>query len=366
LFLPAEISSQPVIGVAIGLVLVALIALILPFTVKIVEHNLELFFLVMGAISVTISGLWSSNLIIEAIKAPVMIGSLPIGIFQVVLVVGLLIYFFNRQFEKAVVFLVNKLNLRLFIFLLIFLLGLLSSVISVILAAVLLAEIAAFLPLSRTDRIKLVVVCCYSLGLGAVLTPLGEPLSTILVQKLAGAPFYAGFSWAFTHFAWYVVPGVLAISIFGAIWIGKKSAIAGEIKEERTESIKSVFIRALKVFVFVSALVLLGEGLKPLIVWFFTKIHPAILYWVNMVSAMLDNATLTAIEISVDMSLSQIVSIIMGLLIAGGMLIPGNIPNIVAAGKLKISMREWAWIGLPIGLALMLIYFAVLLPVIFK
>jgi predicted cation transporter len=341
-------------------------ALILPFTVKIVEHNLELFFLVMGAISVTISGLWSSDLILEAIKAPVMIGSLPIGIFQVVLVVGLLIYFFNRQFEKVVVFLVNKLNIRVFIFLLIFLMGLLSSVISVILAAVLLAEIAAFLPLSRTDRIKLVVVCCYSLGLGAVLTPLGEPLSTILVQKLAGAPFYAGFTWPFTHFALYVIPGVLAISIFGAVWIGKKSAISGEIEEERTESIKSVVIRALKVFVFVAALVLLGEGLKPLIVWFFTKIHPAVLYWVNMVSAMLDNATLTAIEISVDMRLAQIISIIMGLLIAGGMLIPGNIPNIVAAGKLKISMREWAWIGLPIGLALMVIYFVVLLPVIFN
>jgi predicted cation transporter len=366
LFLPAEISTQPVIGIAIGLVLVALMALVLPFIVKIVEHNLELFFLVMGAISVTISGLWSSDLIIEAIKAPVMIGSMPIGIFQVVLIVGLLIYFFFRQFEIGVVYLVNKLNLRVFIFLLIFLLGLLSSVISVILAAVLLAEITDCLPLSKNDRIKLVVVCCYSMGLGAVLTPLGEPLSTILVQKLAGAPFFAGFTWPFQHFAIYILPGVLAVSIFGMVWIGKKTDFVCEAKGIRTETIKSVIIRALKVFIFVAALVLLGEGLKPLIVWFFTKIHPAVLYWVNMVSAMLDNATLTAIEISVDMSLSQIISIIMGLLVAGGMLIPGNIPNIVAAGKLKISMREWAWIGLPIGLALMVIYFAVLLPIIFK
>jgi predicted cation transporter len=339
-------------------------ALILPFKVKFIEHNLELFFLVMGVISVTISGLWSSTLIIDALKAPVIIGSLPIGIFQVVLIIGLLIYFFNRQFEKAVVLLVNKLNMRVFIFLLIFLLGLLSSVISVILAAVLLAEIAAFLPLSRNDRIKLVVICCYSLGLGAVLTPLGEPLSTILVQKLGGAPFYAGFTWPFKHFAIYIIPGVLAVSIFGTIWIGKKTTAASEIKEEHTEGIKAVIIRALKVFGFVAALVLLGEGLKPIIIWFFTKVHPAILYWVNMVSAILDNATLTAIEVSADMSLAQIISIIMGLLIAGGMLIPGNIPNIVAAGKLKISMKEWAKIGVPVGLVLMVIYFAVLLPII--
>lgn len=318
----------------------------------------------MGLISVTISGLWSGSLVIEALKAPVVIGSMPIGIFQVVLVVGLLIYLFYRQFEIGVVFLVNKLNLRVFIFLLIFVLGVLSSVISVILAAVLLAEIIACIPLAKSDRIKLVVLSCFSMGLGAVLTPLGEPLSTILVQKLAGAPFYAGFTWPFEHFAIYILPGVLAISIFGMFWIGKKTDFVCEAKGIRTETIKGVIIRALKVFVFVAALVLLGEGLKPLVVWFFMKIHPAVLYWVNIVSAMLDNATLTAIEISGDMALSQIISIIMGLLIAGGMLIPGNIPNIVAAGKLKISMREWAWIGVPIGLALLVIYFLVLLPII--
>jgi predicted cation transporter len=365
LVLLAEISSQPIIGIAIGLALVAVLALILPFILKVVEHNLELFFLLMGVISVTISGLWSGTLVIDALKAPVMIGSLPIGIFQVVLVIGLLIYFFNLQFQTAIVYLIKKVNIRIFIFLMILILGLLSSVISVILAAVLLAEIAPCLPLSRSDCIKLVVVCCYSLGLGAVLTPLGEPLSTILVQKLAGAPFFAGFAWPFEQFAIYIIPGVLAISIFGTLWIGKKGTGSCEVKKERAESIKAVIIRALKVFVFVAALVLLGEGLKPIIIWFFTKVHPAILYWVNMVSAMLDNATLTAIEVSVDMSLAQIIAIIIGLLIAGGMLIPGNIPNIVAAGKLKISMREWAIFGVPIGLALMIIYFAVLLPIVF-
>jgi predicted cation transporter len=365
LFLPAEIAAEPVTAIAIGLGIVAVLALVLPFTVKFVEHNLEVFFLVMGIISVTVSGLWSSELIIEALKAPVMIGSMPIGIFQVVLIIGLLIYYFFRQFEIGVVYLVNKLNLRLFVFLLIFVLGVFSSVISVILAAVLLAETIACIPLVKSDRVKLVVACCYAMGLGAVLTPLGEPLSTILVQKLSGAPFFAGFTWPFQHFAIYVLPGVLAISIFGMFWMGKKTDFVCEAKGVRTENIKAVIIRALKVYVFVAALVLLGEGLKPLIVWFFTKIHPAVLYWVNMVSAMLDNATLTAIEISTDMSIAQIISIIMGLLIAGGMLIPGNIPNIVAAGKLKISMREWAIIGLPVGIVLMAVYFGILAPVIF-
>lgn len=360
----AEIPSQPVPGIVIGLAIIALIVLILPFKVRLIEHNLELFFLLMGAISVTISGLWSTTLIIDALKAPVIIGSLPIGIFQVVLIIGLVIFFFNRQFEKSVMFLANKLSMRIFVFLLIFILGIISSVISVILTAVLLAEIAAFLPLARNDRIKLIVVTCYAVGLGAVLTPLGEPLSTILVQKLSGAPFYAGFTWPLTHFALYIVPGVLAIAIFGSIWIGKKTANTGKIDEKQTETIKDVIVRAVKVFAFVAALVLLGEGLKPVIVWFFIKIHAGILFWVNMISAVLDNATLTAIEVGNDMSLAQITAITMGLLIAGGMLIPGNIPNIVAAGKLKIKMKEWAIIGIPIGLTLLAVYFAILIPTI--
>jgi predicted cation transporter len=79
-----------------------------------------------------------------------------------------------------------------------------------------------------------------------------------------------------------------------------------------------------------------------------------------MSSAVLDNATLAAIEIGPSMSLSQITGIVLGLCISGGMLIPGNIPNIVAAGRLKISMKEWAAVGVPIGLILMTIYFVAL------
>jgi len=50
----------------------------------------------------------------------------------------------------------------------------------------------------------------------------------------------------------------------------------------------------------------------------------------------------------------------MGLLISGGMLIPGNIPNIVAAGRLGITSREWARVGLLAGIPLMVVCFVVL------
>jgi predicted cation transporter len=60
------------------------------------------------------------------------------------------------------------------------------------------------------------------------------------------------------------------------------------------------------------------------------------------------------------LSLAQQRAVLMGLLISGGMLIPGNIPNIVAAGRLGIGSREWARVGLLVGLPLMAICFFVL------
>jgi predicted cation transporter len=43
------------------------------------------------------------------------------------------------------------------------------------------------------------------------------------------------------------------------------------------------------------------------------------------------------------------------------MLIPGNIPNIISAGKLGIKSKEWMVIGVPVGACAMVLYFAVLL-----
>ncbi|MDR7476018.1 MAG: DUF1646 family protein, partial [Armatimonadota bacterium] len=127
-----------------------------------------------------------------------------------------------------------------------------------------------------------------------------------------------------------------------------------------TETYRTVAGRALRVFFFVMALTLLGEGFKPLIDRFVIRLDARLLYWINMVSAILDNATLTAAEVSPQMSPLQVRAVLMGLLISGGMLIPGNIPNIIAANKLKIRSRAWARWGIPLGLVLLLAYFAAL------
>ena len=353
-----HIPLQPVLTTVVGLAGLAAALLILPFRVRKIEENLEPFFLAIGVVSVTVSGLWGWPVIIEALKAPVMIGAIPIGIVQVVLVMGLLIHYANAPFNRWVLRLARKLGHRLFLFLLIAMLGLLSSILSVIVTAVLVAEIAVALPLSGKERKNLVVIACFALGLGACLSPLGEPLSTILVSKLAGPPYHAGFFFPLKHFGLMMIPGVLALAILGALWIGPRmSPFARGAHAHDPETLKTIVLRALKIYMFIAALVLIGEGFKPLMIWYISKIPSWLLFWVNTSSAVLDNATLTAIEIGPAMALSQIVGIVMGLSISGGMLIPGNIPNIVAAGRLKISMKEWAAVGLPLGLTMMAIYF---------
>ena len=355
------ISPGPVPGIVAGLAAVALLVLILPFTVKKIEENLEPFFLVMGVLAVTISGLWHGRLLLEALRAPVMIGRLPVGLFQVVLVVGLVVHYYNVAFTRVVLKAAHRLGGFWFVFLLIVFMGLLSSVISVILTACLLAEIVSSLPASREHKVQLIVIACFGAGLGACLTPLGEPLSTILVAKLAGPPYFAGFFFPLKHFGWYIIPGVMAFALLGAFWVGRHMALRteGHVHEYK-ETLVSVVLRAAKVYVFVAALVLLGEGFRPLIAWYIVKIPSPLLYWFNSISAVLDNATLTAMEVGPAMSLPQIVGIVMGLSVAGGMLIPGNIPNIVAACRLRINMKQWARVGVPLGLLVMAAYFVVL------
>lgn len=339
------------------LVLIIVLVLILPFAVKKVEHNLELFLFFMGLLSLFSSYLFgkieiSSEIFIKALEEP-------IKITLAVLIAG---WIFGKYHERITKFILNveeKLGERIFAFLLVFILGMTSSIITAIIASLILSEVVSGLKLHRKYEIRLVVLACFSIGLGAVLTPIGEPLSTIATAKLKGPPYHAHFLFLFKHLWFYILPAVFLFSIFASITHGSASRIL-TLEEKEKETLKDVFIRASKVYVFIMGLIFLGEGFKPAIDEYISKVAPHILYWINTVSAILDNATLTAAEISPAMDIEQIKSILMGLLIAGGILIPGNIPNIICAGKLNIKSSEWAKEGAPVGIMLLLIYFFVL------
>jgi predicted cation transporter len=334
----------------IGLFIILAIVLIAPFSVKVIEEELEMFLFVIGCIAITVTSQWSVSLIKEALIEP-------LKITLAVFIAGFLFRALQKLIARSVNKITDAVGIKLFVFLVIVILGLLSSVITAIIAALVLVEIITYLTLERKNEILLVILACFSIGLGAALTPIGEPLSTIAIVKLRDMPYHADFLFLFRHLGMFIIPGVILFGLLGAILMPSKRQKVHGLTGGKEENIKDISMRTLKVYLFVMALIFLGQGFKPIVETYISKIPHQGLYWLNMLSAVLDNATLAAAEIDPSMSLLQIKSAILGLLIAGGMLIPGNIPNIICAGKLKIKSSEWAKFGVPLGLVVMAVYF---------
>lgn len=336
----------------IGLIIILLLVLFLPFT-KIVERNLELFLFIMGILATIVSGVLNGELIQEALQDPV-------NITLAVLVAGLLFRWFQTPIQNGVIAVSRKMPYRLFIALFVIILGLLSSIITAIVAAIILATIVSFLKLDKQSEIRLVVLACFAIGLGAALTPIGEPLSTIVVSKLDEDFFYL-----LKLIGTSVIPAVIIFGILAAIVIKPKDpeekSESAMTADDETESYPEIIIRSFKIFLFVMALTFLGAGFEPFIEKYVLGLSPLIMYWINTVSAVLDNATLAAAEVSPAMNQETIKDILMGLLFSGGILIPGNIPNIIASGKLKITSIQWAKVGVPVGLIAMAFYFVIIL-----
>lgn len=331
--------------VAAGLCVIFVIVLIGPFLNKKIESNLEAFLFAMGLVSATIANAWSAEVIHEGFIAP-------INITLAVLGAGVLFHYLRKYIDHVMRRVLITVPLPVIVCAGIIILGLLSSIISAIIAALLLVEFVTVLPLRRPAEVNLTIIACFAIGLGAALTPLGEPLSTIVVSKLNGDPFHATFYYLFNLLALYVIPAVVILGIVGIFFVHEAPEDTGEslAAEEEDEKLSEVFVRAGKVYIFVMALIFLGAGFKPLIDTYLLKLPSQMLFWVNMVSAILDNATLAAAEIGPSLSQAQIKSALLGLLISGGMLIPGNIPNIIAAHALGIKSTEWARLGVPLGL----------------
>ncbi|MED4205988.1 DUF1646 family protein [Neobacillus mesonae] len=332
----------------IGLLVILVLVLFLPFSVKKVEHNLEAFLFIMGVAAVLISGSMNQHLISKALIDP-------INITVAVLIAGLVTKWAQAPLEKSILTMSRILTPRVFLALTVIVLGLASSIITAIIAAIVLVIVINVLPLDRKSEIRFTVLACFAIGLGAALTPIGEPLSTITVSKMN-----EGFFYLIDLIGVEVIPAVVIFGILSMFLVKPQESTDGLKSDEKSESYKEILIRSAKIYLFVMGLTFLGQGFEPLINEYILGLHPMILYWINMISAILDNATLAAAEISPQMDGETIRAILLGLLISGGMLIPGNIPNIIAAGKLKITSKEWAKFGVPVGLVTMVLYFIVL------
>ncbi|NLO91216.1 MAG: DUF1646 family protein, partial [Elusimicrobia bacterium] len=87
-----------------GLGLIMGLVLLLPFSVKRIEEELELFLLVMGAAAVSIAGKWDLHLVKEAFHEPLMIAS-------AVLAAGFLFKYLHKSVAKIIGFTTGKLGL---------------------------------------------------------------------------------------------------------------------------------------------------------------------------------------------------------------------------------------------------------------
>lgn len=328
------------------LLLLLLVAVLLgPFVFSFAERQLELYLFTLGICAVMTAGIWSRTLFFTVITDP-------IAITCAVLIAGLLFRVFQQPFSKSIGFAERHVPSRIFVALMVITIGLVSSFITAIIAAILLVSIISLLHYDRRTQIRLVIISCYSIGLGAVLTPLGEPLSTIATSRLDESFFYL-----FSLLGSDVLIAIVSLGFIAGIVIQPPALKRRVNKKLEKESLRAISIRSAKVYIFVMALTLLGAGFEPLLSPILEGKSPAFLYWANMISAVLDNATLASIELNPSMDETTIRAILMGLLISGGMLIPGNIPNIIAAGKLSITSKEWARFGFPFGLLAMIIYF---------
>jgi predicted cation transporter len=336
-----------------GLLVVGVAVLLLPVTVRKVGQELEVFLLLMGAAAVTIASRWSLGLAEDAA-----VQALPITVAA--LAGGVVFHFLRPLLWKGIERVRIVTGARIMAAGLVIAVGILSSFITAIIAALVLVEVVSSMHLPRKTEIRLVVLACFSIGMGSALTPTGGPLAAIAVAKLAGEPYHAGFWFLMERLWMFVVPGIALVGA-GAVLVTRPLPGAEETEDvKQPERLADAFLRAAKVFLFVFGLVLLGAGFTPLIEHAVGLVSPLALFWANSASAVLDNATLAAAEVVPSLQGRQVLAAMLGLVIAGGMLVPGNIPNIISAGRLKIDARSWAVFGLPVGAALMSICFAAL------
>lgn len=333
------------------LILLLIITFVLPLISKKVEENLEPFLFIIGLFACITAGNINKELFLTIFQNKFMY-----IIVCSVLIGGFLFKALAEVIRESLEKILKYVPLKIFVFFVIVILGLLSSVITAIIASLVLVEIISILPISRKNKIKVDIVACFSIGLGAVLTPVGEPLSTVVVSKL-----HVDFWFLMREFGIYIIPGIILFGLIGTVF-AVKDTVELDLEEaaNKQETNKTIVLRAFKIFIFLIALELLGAGFKPIIDTYIIALDNRYLYWVNICSAVLDNATLAAAEISIKMSMLQIKAILMGLLISGGMMIPGNIPNIISAGKLEIKSREWIKLGVPLGFIVMVGYFIII------
>lgn len=327
-------------------IVVLVLMLFGPLAIHWIESNIEIYILAMGVIATLLAGGFTRSVVEHALTEPIPI--------TLAVIIAAIVFGYTRKYlERIFARLRRRMSRPLLALISIFVLALASSIITAIVAAIVLVEIVRLLHLEGAARVRVTVAACFAIGMGAAMTPIGEPLATLAASALK-LPFLG----LFDLLAPWIIPGALAASILAGVFARGDYLEASAQLGER-ESPLVALTQGLRVYGFIAGLVLVSYAYAPLAAEIVGRLSNDALFWANMVSAALDNATLVALEVH-NMTLPRAREAILALLISGGMLIPGNIPNIISASALKIGSVAWARIGIPIGLVGLGIYFALL------
>ena len=327
-------------------IVILLLLLIGPIAIHFIEQNIEVYVFIIGIVATLLGSGFDRHLVLKA-------GEEPILITLAVVIAGILFSFSRHRLDRAFVRLRRRVSRPLLAAFATFVLAVLAGIITAIVAALVLVEIVRLLHLRGEARTRVTVTACFAIGLGAGLTRVGEPLSALAASAL-NLPFRG----LFLLLAPWILPGV-AVAAALAGWCARGDYHDPAISVHMHETPLAAIIQGVKVYVFVAGLVLVSAAYAPIATRLVSALSNDALFWINTVSAVLDNATLVALEVH-SMSLPRAREAIVALLVSGGMLIPGNIPNVISAGALKIGSGAWARVGIPMGLAGLGIYFAFL------
>jgi predicted cation transporter len=335
------IATLVIVGVLLG-----------PIFSQAIEGNLELFFLLVGVLTTCIMGQLSAALVWAALSEP-------LSFTLAVLVFGAAFRVLRDYFDQLFRRVIRLLDPRLLCFCLVIVLGFLAAFITPVVSALVFVEAICLLRCERWVEITATVFACFAIGFGAGLTPLGMPGIAVVLRSL-----HANF-WYLAHLLGpFIVVGVI-ISAVPVLFLPFASSKPLNATEEKDSWMVVLLVRPGKVYVFIAGLVALSDGLRPVVDAYIHRLPNGLLFWMNTISAVVNNSTLAAVEIGPSLSMSQQRAALLGLLISGGALVTGNIPNIVAASRLGITSREWATIGLGTGAVLLILCFMVLSSIAF-
>ena len=328
--------------------LTILAVLLGPTLVRPIERNVELFFLLIGVLTACIMGQFNAALVWAALSEP-------LSFTVAVLVFGATFRLLRDYLDQLLRRVIQLLDPRIFCFCLTIILGFFAAFITPVVSALVFAEAISLLRYDRWAEITATVFACFAIGFGAGLTPLGMPGIAVVLRSL-----HVDF-WYLAHLLGpFIVVGV-PLAALPTLFLPVTFSRPQDTIEVKDSWGTVLLIRPGKVYVFIAGLVLLSDGLRPMVDAYVHRLPNGLLFWMNTISAVVNNSTLAAVEIGPSLSMNQQRAALLGLLISGGALVTGNIPNIVAASRLGITSREWARIGLVAGALLLILCFVILL-----